>query len=120
MIFAAALGFVALMLVIKVLLKVNALGDEIAGLGGQVGKLETQLTALQLRVRQVDKADHQPPPRPPQPLRPAASTAPPVTAPPAPERTAPTPQQQDLEGEIGSRWILVVGIVVLVLGVGFF
>ena len=64
MIFAAALGFVALMLVIKVLLKVNALGDEIAGLGGQVGKLEAQLTALQLRVRQVDKADHQPPPAP--------------------------------------------------------
>lgn len=75
--------------------------------------VEGRLRALEARVDLLMRPTRTPAPAPIHP--PAASVPPPATAAPVGPPVAP-----GLESEIGSRLMLLVGTVVLVLGVGFF
>jgi uncharacterized membrane protein len=67
------------------------------------------------RVQQPGVRDAPPPPKPLAPPRPVV--APPVAA--AAERS-PSREREALESRIGSRWLLYVGVVAIVIGVSYF
>jgi uncharacterized membrane protein len=149
MILAAATVFVAFIILLKLWVRLDALDEQVNAIQRRLrqvddalshpGPLNSQVAtpaAASVAMPASAPSSHTQPPAmapPPLPLPQTPSAQQPAAAPPAPSLatsasapqraavpSAATPVARDLESEIGSRWVLVAGVLVLVLGVAFF
>jgi uncharacterized membrane protein len=131
MILVVLLLLVALLLAIRASAAATESADHIRALQARLQTIETEVGRLtrgsSRSAASAAVSDATPVPGAPLvlPPPPAPDTPPPPVPParaiPAPQRSLPASQPSTtLETEIGSRWMLLAGVVVLVLGVAFF
>ena len=126
MIFAAGLALVALVLVARLFERLRHVDERFDTIQARLLRIEEALrgqaagphaTAIATPVS-APPCDTPPPVAAQPPAAVRRDVVPPVPAAAAQAQT--TRSTSDLESEIGSRWVLVAGVLVLVLGVAFF
>lgn len=139
MILAAALVFVAFIILMKLWVRLDAIDEQVRAIQRQLRQIEDRFAppapASVAVPAPPPSSDARPPAMvpPPSPVPQILPAPRPAAAPPSAVPAALAPAQQraavppvaarvasDLESEIGSRWVLVAGVLVLVLGVAFF